>query len=325
MQAMRPSRIAVLLAPLALSGCLYRAAWLPDGAHVAYLRAGVLWISDLQGRQTRITDAPAPDITLAPAPAKGLIALAGTFDGVRALKVVDRLGTLRWSISLPGTESSLLPGCWSPNADTVLLTLSTRQVFVCDIESGDTTRLNTRGGPARFTPAGDLIWLAPSGKTGWKLERKDKGVVFREPAGDDAEPLRITDDLGKVWWRVRSGAGTRIVLAGPDGKPVFSSERGMAAIGPDGGSYVTADGGYALLSSAGPAVNLNPLYNRLLRMDLGWQLADPKTAGDPYDARDLLASTPAFSPDGTKIAILTPHLLAVGDLPSGEVSALAKW
>src|SRR5688572_6853983 len=125
MQAMRPMRIATFLVPLALSGCLYRAAWLPDGAHLASLRAGALWITDLEGRHTRIADASAPDITLVPAPARDLIALAGTFDGVRALKVMDRLGTPRWSVSLPGTESTLLPGCWAPDGGTIMLTLST--------------------------------------------------------------------------------------------------------------------------------------------------------------------------------------------------------
>ena len=325
MQAMRLVRIAMLLAPLALSGCLYRAAWLPDGKHVAYLRNGALWITDLEGRHARIADAPAPDITLAPAPSHDLIALAGTFDGVRALKVVDQLGTLRWSISLPGTDASLLPGCWSPDATTILLTLSTRQVFVCDLETGNTTRLNTRGGPARFTPGSDLIWLAADSKGKWRLERNDRGIPVTEPKGDDAEPLRIADDMEKIWWRVRSAAGTRIVLAGPDGKPVFQSDRTFVAPGPDGNSYLTTDQGYALISAGSPARNLNAVYNRLLKMDLGWQLADPKTAAEPYDARELLAATPAFSPDGKRLAILTPHLLAISDLNSGEVLALAKW
>lgn len=325
MHSMRAVRTLACLVPLALSGCLYRAVWLPDGRHVAYLRAGALWITDLEGRQARIVDAPASDITVSAAPAGDLLALAGTFDGVRALKVMDRLGTLRWSISLPGTEARLLPGCWAPNAGQIMLALSSRQIFVCDIESGDTTRLNTRGGPARFLANGDLVWLNGDGKGGWRLERRDKGVSFREPSGDDAEPLWLTEDAGMVWWRVRAGSSAKIVLAGPDGKAVFGSDRGMAAAGPDARSYVTADAGYALLGPNRPAVNLNPLYNRLLKMDLGWQLADPRSAGEAYDARELLASTPAFSPDGRKIAVLTPHLLAVGHLDTGEVTALAKW
>lgn len=322
---MRTFRPLAVLLPVLLSGCLYRAAWLPDGTHIAYLRSGALWITDLAGHHVRIADAPASDITVSAAPSGGLLALAGTFDGVRALKVMDTLGTLRWSISLPGSESSLLPGCWAPDAGQILVPLSSRQVFVCDIQSGDTTRLNSRGGPARFLDDGELVWLAGDGKDGWTLERRKKGIVFREPAGDDAEPLWLTGDAGKVWWRVRTGGGARIVLAGPDGKPVFQSDRGMAAPGPDPLSFVTTDAGYAIIRSGAPAVNLNPLYNRLLKMDLDWQLADPKTAGDAYDARDLLASTPAFSPDGTKVAILTPHLLAVGNPATGEVVALSKW
>ena len=54
---MRRFRLAAILAPLALSGCLYRAAWAPDGKSIAYLRAGALWVTDLEGRHTRIADA----------------------------------------------------------------------------------------------------------------------------------------------------------------------------------------------------------------------------------------------------------------------------
>lgn len=318
------ARLACVM-PLLLSGCLYRAAWLPDGTHIAYLRAGALWITDLEGHQTRVADAPAADITVSAAPTGDLLAMAGTFDGVRALKVMDRLGMMRWSISLPGTESSLLPGCWAPDAGSILTPLSTRQIFVCDLNSGDTTRLNARGGPARFLANGDLVWLAGDGKDGWTLERREKGVVFREPKGEDAEPLWLTEDAAMVWWRVRAGGSAKIILAGPDGTPKFRSDRGMTAPGPDAKSFVTDDGGYALVRANAPAVNLNALYNRLLKMDLGWHLADPKTAGEPYDARELLASTPAFSPDGRRVAILTPHLLAVGNLDTGEVSAITKW
>lgn len=319
---MRP--LAALL-PLLLSGCLYRAAWLPDGRHIAYLRSGALWVTDLEGRQNRIADAPAADLTVSAAPAGGLLALAGTLDGVRALQVMDTFGTLRWSLSLPGTESSLLPGCWAPDGSRILVPLSTRQVLVCDLQDGGTARLDSRGGPARFLANGELVWLADDGGNRWTLQHPPRTTIFREPAGDDAEPLWITDDGTKVWWRVRAGKGGGIILAGPDGKPAFRSDRGMTAPGPDARSFVTDDSGYAIIRADRPAIDLNRLYNRLLKMDLDWQLADPKTAGDAYDARELLASTPSFSADGRRVAMLTPHLLAVGNLDTGDVVAIAKW
>jgi hypothetical protein len=318
-------RIALLLTPLALAGCLTKAAWLPDGAHVAYLRAGALWITDLDGRHTRVADAPSPDATVLPAPAGDLIALAGTFDGVRALKAVDRLGNLRWSITLPGGDAVLLPGAWSPRGDRVAIRISTGHLMLCDISSGVATRVNARGGPARFLADGTLVWLAGDGAGRWRLEGRERVTGFAEPKGDDAEPLWLTADATRAWWRVRIGAQAGIVLAGPDGTPVFRGDRMLAAAGPDPDSYVTGDGGYALIRPGAPAINLNPFYNRILKMDLAWALADPKAAAEPYQPRDLLASGPAFSPDGKRFAILTPRLLAVGRMETGEVVALAKW
>jgi hypothetical protein len=315
------------------AGCLQRAAWLSDGRRIAFVRAGGVWIADPEGRQTRAASLPGADDAEIAAGPGGLIAVtARAGRGPSRLLVIEAGGAVRFSATVPGDTAQLPAGCWSPNGRFLALQTAKDAFWIADLEAGEGRLLEGAGETARFTAAGDLIILG-GGPGGWSLEVRDgtgKSLgsrAWRAPQGqDEAVPHMLTDDGQAVWWRARKKEHESMILAGPDGRALFSSDRAMAGAGPDSRSYVTEEGGYAVIRAGSSPVNLNALYNRLLRMDLSWHLADPNGMADAYDPTALLKScTPAFSPDGTRVAILTPRLLAVGILATGEVTALAKW
>lgn len=324
---------AILLTALAASGCLQRAAWLPDGKHVAYVRDGSVWVADLDGHQAKLATLPAGDDPELSAGPGGLVAVvARTAGSAPRLEVVDGGGVVRFSATLPGELGHMPAGCWSPNGRWLAVRTSRSTLYLADLQAKAGQALDDGGAVSRFTGAGDLIGLKEA-KPGWKLEVRDAtgrvlgGKAWKAPQGvDEALPVILNEEGTAAWWRGKRAGQEIAALAGADGKVVFSSPRALVAAGPDARSYVTEDGGYAVIRAAGEPVNLNPLYNRLLRMDLNWHLADPKSAAEAYDATALLKScAPAFSPDGTKVALVTPRLLAVGTIATGEVTAVAKW
>ena len=327
---MKP-RIRILdLVAGTLAGCLNRGAWMADGRRLVYLQDRAVWLITLDGQRTKLGDTGTlADPEVVAAPRGGLIALAGASGGRGRVTILTEGGTIVWTGTMPGEEVQLLPGGWSPDGARLLVWGGKKSLLI-ETSTGTASILETGDAP-RFAAAGDLISLR-AGKSGpTVLERRPAAgavtaTAWKLPAGlTEPSALFLTDDGTAAWWKGRRGDVEVTVLAGADGRLVFSNTRTLVAAGPDGRSYLTEDGGYALMSADRPTLNLNPAYNALLRMDINWQLADPRAAAEKYDAGELLKSAPAFSPDGTRAAILTPHLLCVVTIKTGEAVAIAKW
>jgi hypothetical protein len=326
---MKTRTLVLALVAGTLAGCLNRVSWLADGRRLVYLQDRAIWLITLDGQRTKLGETGTlenPEV--AAAPKAGLIAITGVTAKRGKVILLTEGGTVAWTGTLPGEEAQVLPGGWSADGARLLVWGGKTSLLV-ETAPG-TARVVETGDAPRFTSAGDLVSLRLT-KTGATLARRtgagaETTAAWKLPAGiEEPSPLLLTGDGTAAWWKGKRGGHFVTALAGADGRLAFSTTRTLMAAGPDGRSYLTEDGGYALMSADRPALNLNPAYNALLRMDINWQLADPRAAAEKYDAGELLKSAPAFSPDGTRAAILTPHLLCVVTLKTGEAVAIAKW
>jgi WD40 repeat protein len=325
---MKTRAIAIGFAALALSGCLNRIAWMPDGRRLVYVQDSAVWLITLDGVRTKLADAAGLEgAEVAVAPRGGLIAVAGK---AGRITVFDEAGKIRWTGTVPGEDVQLVPGCWSPDGTRLFADGGKRSLLI-DLAAGAARQIEAGDAP-RFTTAGEFVSLRVAG-TRATLDRLPAtgatgSTPWKLPAGlEEPSPLLLAHDAAAAWWSGKRAAHEVVVLAGADGRILFTSTRTMTAIGPDDRSYVTTEGGYALIDArTGSVTNLNPVYNALLRMDLNWQLADPVAAAEKYDAEALLKTClPAFSPDGTRAAILTPRMVCLIMLKTAEVVAIAKW
>jgi len=322
---MKTRALVLVLASTLLAGCLNRIAWLPDGRRLVYVQDGVAWLVALDGQRTKLGEFAGlgnPEVTAAPR--GGWIAVLGRSGGRGRVTILTEAGTVAWTGTMPGEEAQVVPGAWSADGGRLLVWGGKSSLLVDPAAAS--ARVVECGDAPRLDRAGDLVSLGAAGLARLTRAGAVAKTAWKTPAGiQDAVPLLLTEDAAAAWWKGKRGGKDVTVLAGADGRIVFSSTRTLTNAGPDSRSYVTDAGGYAIVAAGKPEVNLNPIGNALLRMDLNWYLVDPRAAEAMYNAEDLIASAPAFSPDGTRVAILTPRLLCVATLRTGEVSAIAKW
>lgn len=328
-----------LAAALLAAGCLPSVTWLPDGKHIAYVQGGAVWLTDLAGLRTKLYAAAGETpwfVTAAPAGEQ--VAIISSMPGCSRLTFLDASGRTTWSVTLPGggTDESgpgvtLPSNPWGPQGSRLLLRAG-QNILIADRSARTVHALGDAVADARFTPAGELLFLTGTSTGAFSLVRivrsgaRDAPIPWRVPSGtaDDAKPHLTAD--GSAVWLTQAGGGTRAVLADRAGQVLFTSAREMESLGPDDTSYLTRDGGWALIRVGGPVLNLNPAYNRLVQAEINWQMEDSgATDASAIKPEPEFMSLPVWSPDRSRFAVMTKSLLVVVDTATNAVTPLAKW
>lgn len=331
---MKPLRALglVLLTGLLASGCYFQVTWLADGQHLAYLRDGSVRLIDLDGHESVIfSGLKGSDGQVVAAPAGSDVAVSGSAGSAAVLAVVASDGTVRWSRTLPNSEATFQPGCWSPDgASLAALDAKHHVLSLVDLKAGTVKAVKgEKAVSVRFGPDGGLLCLRKSEGGATVARRGPDGTEGAKtkvtaPQGlTKVEPLYPSADGSQVWFGAKRKGQDVILLVSSAGAVVLEHAGAFAAVGPDDASFVS---GANALVRAGGETDLGPVRARIVTIERNWQMADPEEAKKPFD-ESKVDFHPVFSPDGRKAAVLTGHLLCVADLSStsGEVSALAKW